>query len=129
MIQRRNNEMSLPPDTGEKERWFKNNGGPFHPEYAVTGSDGVKTKIVKRNQRFRTVPSNVPKAFRDIVKPMDDLTDDDIPQAESVPTGFRIKPRGRKGEYDVVGLNGKPINDDPLSEEDSKALLEKLTEE
>jgi hypothetical protein len=93
-------------------------------------------KILKPNEKFLARPSEVPKAFRDVVVPLEELKEDDtVPIVEPVKSEYEVRPRGKsKSLFDVVYPAGKDeegetiwktINEKPLP----KAIAEKMLRE
>lgn len=103
-------EKSAPTVTGIK--WI-NKGGTFRM---------ANGKIIKRNQVFLATPDEVPVPFRDVVKAVDP-----IPEPELVPavSGYKLS-EVSEGWFNIVDVNGKPLNENPLNEEDARTLLDQL---
>jgi hypothetical protein len=105
----------------KKVRFIKTGGGSFRmgPEY--------KNRIIKPGQIFEAYPEDIPKAFRDVVKPVTPLPE---PEEEKIPdsTTFVIKPKGKsKTWFDVIDTSSeKPINEKALRKEEAEQLLSEL---
>lgn len=85
-------------------------------------------KIIKQNQVFFAKEEDVPKNFRDVIQPMEDLPDPGEEQVIST-TEFEIKKRsGAKGWYDVINsASGKIMNTNAIRHDAAKKLLEELS--
>lgn len=106
-----------------KIRW-KNTGG---------GSFWMDKHIMKPGQVFLAAPSEIPAAFRDVLKPVDE-----IPVPGKTPSIIKGKvatfekklrvDKGKKGEelFDVVNEKGKVLNGKGLLEEIADEFLKDL---
>ncbi len=102
---------------GEKKVRWTNNGGVFYMK------DG---RVIQREETFMARPSEVPKAFRDIIKPMEPIVEQE-PFVEAVDSAFTLRARpGGSGLFDIVAGGGKVINERPLTEDDAKEIMAKL---
>lgn len=105
----------------EKEiRWRKTGGGSFRlgPER--------NHKIIKQNQVFSAKPSEIPVGFRDTIKPVDKLLEEEGTPVKSA-THYKIK-KVEDNLYDVVNAaSGKPMNQKPFDLEKANSLLEALS--
>ena len=103
------------------------------------GSLRFNHKIIKPGEKFRAKPSDIPKQFRDLVIPLEELTTEDTvaPMIAAVKTEYVIRPRGKsKTLFDVsyqVGEDedGEPIwktiNDKPLPKNIAESMLAALS--
>jgi len=102
------------PESGEKIKWKKLGGGTFRLQSG---------KIIKPNQVFDAYVSEIPKAFRDVVVPLDPLPED-VPL--TVTSGdYQVKSRG-PGWYDVFDAFGKRVNEQALRQPEAEKLAEEL---
>jgi hypothetical protein len=101
--------------------WWRKVGG---------GSFRLRGKIIKPNEKFKAAPHEIPKAFRNVVLPLEALpeavTITKIVAQGKIPT-YQLKARERAGWFDIVNEQGKPMNEKPLKEEDAVQLLNDLT--
>jgi len=110
-------------DQEQKIRW-KNTGG---------GSFWMGKHIMKPGQVFLAAPSEISAAFRDVIKPVDEIP---VPgKTPSLIKGktatFEKRLRVDKGKYqedlfDVVNEKGKALNGKGLSEETADEFLKDL---
>lgn len=107
----------------EKVRWKKLGGGSLR----------LGGKIIKPGQVFDAFPSQISKAFRDLVVPTNGRVDWDTakPEPKLPPVAvtkpvYELKPRGKsKSLFDVVDGQGKALNEKALT----KVIAEKLIED
>ena len=105
----------------QKIRW-KNTGG---------GSFWLGKHITKPGQIILAAPSEIPAAFRDVLKPVDEIP---LPGKSPVQGKVAIflkqqrTDKGAEGEdlFDVVNEKGKALNGKGLSEEMADAFLKDL---
>lgn len=100
----------------EKRRWKKLGNKSFRM---------ANGRIIKPNQIFEATEAEIPKAFRDVVVPVDPL-----PQEAPLvvpPGGYQVRSRG-PGWFDVVDAHGKVVNENALRQADAQKLLEDLGE-
>jgi len=112
----KNKNKPISPTEGEILH-IKIGGGSFH----------FKGKIIKPKQTFLADPDEIPKGFRDIVKPIEDKPENrKKPKVPAVPTYKKVKiEKGdKKGKWNVVNSDGKVLNEKPLNEKDADALIE-----
>lgn len=104
--------------------WWRNTGGPF-----VAVLDGSKT-IIKPNERFQARISEVSRYFRDVVIPLESISEEErglnAPSKAPKVEYKKVSHKRSKVFFDVVGLNGKPLNGTPLSEEEADTLIADL---
>lgn len=105
--------------TEEKEiLWIKGGGGTFRITQAG------KHRIIKPNQKFHAKPSEIPKGFRDTIKPLEKLVE---AKNTVIVTGSKYTIKHRSGGwYDVVDSLGKKVNEKALKKPDVEALLVSL---
>ena len=86
--------------------------------------------IIKQNEIFNAFPSEIPKAFKDTVIPLDPVLEEKAVQAaKPIPAKvtFTIQPRGKsKSLFDVVDGMGKVLNDKPLTKIVAESLVNDL---
>ncbi len=115
---------SLVTDTVEPEQilWV-NNGGTFR-----MGEDR-NHQIIKPNQKFEATLTQVPKAFRDVIKPVDAERLAEIQKEPTVisETSFTIKEAEEDDMYNVITSAGKKMNQHPMSKEKAEETLEALS--
>lgn len=81
--------------------------------------------IIKPNQHFWARPSEIPKTFTDTVKPVRELPPE--PPLEVVEPGYEVKPDANDPKmFNVVDMQGKVMNEQPLTEADAGALIKAL---
>jgi len=95
-----------------KPRWRKTGGGEFR----------LGGRTIKSGEVFRAKPRQIPKAFRDVIIPLDNI-EEPAPEPKSA---FAVKSRGG-GWYDVVNQEtGHRMNDNALREDQAKELADKM---
>ncbi len=94
--------------------WKKLGGGSLH----------LSKRLIPPGATFKARQSEIPKAFRDLVQPLEKLpTVPETPEVKPVKSVYQVVPRGKsKSPFDVIGPNGKKMNEQPLS----KAVAERL---
>jgi hypothetical protein len=99
-------------------RWKKIGGGGFL----------FKGRLIKPGQVFTAHPDEVPKAFRDVCIPLDEIPiSPPTPPLEITKSAYEVKPRGEsKVWFDVVDSNGKVINEKALKKEAATQLAKDL---
>lgn len=85
------------------------------------GSLRLAKRLIKPNEIFYAYPSEIPKAFRDTVVPLDgeppqvDPAEAPLP-APAAKSTYTIQPRGKsKTWFDIVDSQGKVVNEKALS--------------
>lgn len=111
----------------DKIRWRKIGGGSLRLKI------GGANRIIKPNETFNALISEIPAAFRDTVVPVDDVQAQLIeakinPPIETpkklVKPEYSIKPRGKsKSMFDIVDGTGKIFNEKPLSKASAEQML------
>jgi hypothetical protein len=105
----------------EKIRYRKIGGG------SARLNIGGQNRIIKPNEVFTALPSEIPFAFKDTIIPLDSLPKVEAAKPQPVKVSFSVKPRGKsKSLFDVVDNLGKVINDKPLPKETAEQLVEDL---
>lgn len=102
----------------DRIRWKKMGGGGFL----------FNGHLIKPGQVFTARESDIPKAFRDLCKPLDAIpVPPPPPPIEVTKTEYSVKPRGKsKSLFDVVDGNGKVINEKGLTKESADKLAQDL---
>lgn len=96
-----------------KIRWRKTGGGTLY----------LGGRTIKSGKVFWAYPEEIPKDFRDVVRPVDDLPSPDPVHAR---TSFEVRSKAG-GWFDVVDtVSGKAINEKSLRQEEATALLRTL---
>ena len=110
-------KVELPP-------WWQKVGG---------GSFRMGGKIIKPNQKFRAWPNEIPKAFRDLVKPLGGVVTWDDPKVKGDKPIMGKKPEyvlvpdgNSKTLFNIVNKEGKNLNEKPLERVVAEKLLEDL---
>ena len=100
--------------------WWRKIGG---------GSFRLRGKIIKPNEKFKASSSEIPKAFRNVIIPLEEIPKNSQPSKVIVqgklPT-YTLKPKERDGWFNIVNEQGKAINEKPLKENDAVQLLNDL---
>lgn len=95
-------------------RWRKVGGGSLR----------LPKRLIKPNEIFSARVSDIPKAFRDTVIPLEQLPD--LPEPEYVPpvkSVYKVVPRGKSKVYfDIVGPSGKALNEKMLTKAEAERL-------
>jgi hypothetical protein len=102
-----------------KIKWV-NKGGTFR--MIIDG----RRKIIKPNEKFMARPDQIPETFRDVLKPEQPLPGE--PELQIADAGYRVRRRGNSELFDIIDGRKKVVNQKALTEEEAKALLEKLVE-
>lgn len=98
-------------------RWKKIGGGPFY----------YKNRIIKPGQEFTARPSEISKAFRDVIIPLEEVKVEELPPMEVIKGNYSVQPRGKsKTWFDVVDKNGKVINEKALMKDAADKLAHDL---
>lgn len=108
----------------QKIKWH-NRVGNFY----LRSADGKKLgRHILPGKRFMAFPSEIPKAFRDTVRPVNDLVDDDEGTATSVEQDeFKIVKSKEPGLVDVINARTKKkLNDQPLKKEEAEAVVAQM---
>lgn len=117
-------------DTSPKLQWINTGGGSFR----------TKNRIIKPGQVFLATINEIPIAFRDTLKLVDEIKGGATPEqrveqeekkqladANAKVVQYEIKPRGKSTYlFDVVGTNGKVVNEKGLKKPDAEALKASL---
>lgn len=97
--------------------WKKVGGGSFR----------LNGKIIKPGQSFRAHPDAIPKAFKDLIIPLEKVRVKDEPVIAVAKLVYTLQPRGKsKSLFDVVDKNGKVLNEKALTKEVAQNLIDDL---
>lgn len=98
--------------------WWINTGGIF---ITATGN------TIKSGEKFKARVEDIPKASRDIVKPLEPITESPTLQV-AVPNYALQQCEDTDDDpmFNIVDSRGKIINESPLDEEAANALLKRL---
>lgn len=110
--------------TQEKEyKWRKEGGGTFT----------MKNMIIKPGQEFYAKESEIPKAFRDVLIPVnpEEMTEAnkaaELELEKALKPVFTIAPNANATtRFDVLNAEGFPVNGKPLSKPAAEKLKESL---
>lgn len=97
-------------------QWL-NKGGTLHMRSG---------RIIKPMQKFKAHPDEIPQAFRDVIVPVDPVT-----QISPLPVekpGYSLRETD-EGLYEIVDARGKAITEDPQPKDRAEAILSRLTGE
>ncbi len=110
-------ERTIP--SNEPIRWRKTGGGALY----------LHRKIIKPGQVFTARPSEISKAFRDTVIPLEEIpAEAPPPPLEITKADYSVKPRGKsKSWFDVVDSKGKVVNEKALTKEIAEKLVQDLS--
>lgn len=97
--------------------WKKTSPGSHH-----TGST-----VIKPGETFKSTLIDIPEAFRNLFTCLDgDPSVDEVKKEESLKEALKpvytLEPAARKGWFNIVNEEGKPINEKPLKEADANEL-------
>ncbi len=89
----------------------------------------LQGRIIKPGQVFFAYPQDIPEAFRDSVKPVDEtkrevFEETGVIEDHSFPK-FELKETS-KGWFDVVNSEGKALNEKKLRKEEAEILVKAL---
>jgi hypothetical protein len=102
---------------------WKNNGGNFYLAKDEDGT-GLGKKII-HGRKFMAKPSQIPKAFRDNIRPVHDIDRDEMEDDDAEFT--IVKSKKHEGLFNVKNTStGKIINDKPLTKKAAKHIVEKM---
>lgn len=97
-----------------KVRFRKIGGGSF-----VLGK-----RRVKPNETFFAFPHEIPKEFRDVIIPLEEIPEETAKgKVVSVKPEYRLQRRGTTTWYDVVNENDKVMNEKALHRNDALDLI------
>lgn len=83
-------------------------------------------RVIQRNQKFFAPVSQIPLAFRDVIKPVNPLPKEEEEYLTPVTGEYKIQRNDKNGLFDIVDPQGKVVNEKSLTEEAAKDLLSKL---
>lgn len=102
-------------DTDPLLRWRKTGGGSLR----------FPNRIIKPNEIFLARRSEIPKIFMDGLVLLDDEPVVAVQKKENKSPIFKLKERD-DSLFDIVNVQDKPINENPLTEDEAKKLLSSL---
>ena len=110
-------------------KWIKLGGGSIR----------LPGQIIKPGQKFSAKPSDIPKGFRDVVKPLEPIpyvipepgakkkTEPPVQQVKVTEAIYKVQPRANsKTWFDVVDAQGKKLNEKALTKEIAENLVTDL---
>jgi hypothetical protein len=105
-------------DKNRPIRWKKTGGGGFV----------FKGHLIKPGQVFTAYVEEIPKGFRDLCVPLEELpAPPPPPPIEITKSAYEVKPRGEsKVWFDVVDSKGKVINEKALKKEAAEQFAKDL---
>lgn len=93
------------------------------------GSLRLSKRLIPPGSQFKARLSEIPKAFRDLVVQMDNTpipTAPAVAPVKVVKSVYQVVPRGKsKSMFDIIGPNGKKVNELPLT----KAIADQLAQD
>lgn len=100
-------------------KWKKLGGGSLH----------LPKRLIPPGAVFTARASEIPKAFRDVCQPLEELPSiPEAPVVKPVKSVYQVVPRGKsKSMYDVIGPNGKRMNDIALTKATAERLAQDLS--
>jgi hypothetical protein len=100
-------------------KWRKLGGGSLH----------LPKQLVPPGATFKARASEIPKAFRNMVQPLEELPPaPEAPAVKPVKSAYKVVPRGKsKSMFDVIGPNGKKMNELPLTKATAERLVKDLS--
>jgi hypothetical protein len=123
-----------------KKYWFRKVGGG---SFAILHENGKK-EIIKPNQKFQATMEQIPKAFKDVVLPLENIPSENkvVPQQPKsevkLPT-YSTTPHVHTEEekavegfdetvelWDIVDMKGKVLNGVPLKKENAEQFVKDL---
>jgi hypothetical protein len=104
----------------QKRLWKKVGGGSFR----------LGKRIIKPNEKFYAEEHEIPKAFRDVIIPLDGEPTPkiDIKKVKEQKHKYKMEETNRKGYVHIVDNNGKQISEKPIKEEEAEKLITDLEE-
>ena len=103
-----------------RKKWKKIGGGSFRLH---TG------KIIKPNQIFMAREEDIPEAFRDLVVPVEEEGKPRKTRTSSRKKAEYSLRKAGEGLFDIVGPDGKVLNEAPLPKAEAEKALSALVEE
>jgi hypothetical protein len=89
----------------------------------------MSNRIIKENQIFEAYPSEIPKAFRDSIIPLEKQSNNKVPNPVAPVPVLKTKYSPKHvsgGWYDIVDDNGKVINEKKMRKEEAQELIKEL---
>lgn len=110
-------------ESEEKIRWV-NRGGKFY----MAPKEGTKERrLILPGKSFMAYPSEIPKAFRNTIKPVNAMVDDEDEIDKNESEYKIVAAKKDPGLFNVINIETrKKVNDEPLSKKEAKAVLVKL---
>jgi len=103
----------IPVDPDPIIVWKKTGGGSLR----------LAKRLIPPGAIFKARVSEIPKGFRDVVIPQELIPEAVQETMPVVKSSFQVVPRGKsKSMFDIIGANGKRMNEVPLT----KAVAERL---
>ena len=91
----------------------------------MTGTLYMGSRVIHAGEKFMAAPSQIPRAFRDTVRPLEALPAER--PLDFVPANYRMLPSAElPGHFDIVDANGKKLNAKPLVEAAAKEIVTKM---
>jgi len=102
--------MKRTKQTTDEIEWIKRGRGSLR---IVLGGT---LRVIKPNQRFMASPDQIPESFKDLIKPVEAFTEDQLPEVvETTPLKYELQQRGETGPWwDIVDSQGKVVNEKAL---------------
>jgi hypothetical protein len=98
--------------------WWQKKGG---------GSFMFNGQLIRPSMKFKATASEIPQAFRDLIIPLEEVTEVEVTKVVPVKVTYTIQPRGKsKSLFDVVSVQGKVVNEKALSKEVAENLVKDL---
>ena len=107
-------ELTKQNDPDKPIRWIKTGGGVHRL------ANGQK---IKEGEKFTARPSEISEVFRNIIRPLDELPDEQ--RLDYLSPEFNVKPAG-KDKFNIVDQTGKVKNEKPLSAIEAEKMIEEL---
>lgn len=108
--------------------WKQTGGGSFYLARLHGLKAGTK-EIIKPNQVFEATEDEIPRAFRDTVKPVDPgaVERAKAPVVKPTSAEYEVRSRG-PGWYDVVRVHDShKMNDKGLRQDEARKLIDSLS--
>ena len=80
-------------------------------------------RIIKPNQVFEVLESEIPQAFRDILVPVEPIPAEPVLKVSG--SGYQLRHRGNNW-YDILDAQGKVVNEKALRQDEARKMLEAL---
>jgi len=106
------------------------NDGKIYWKKIGGGSLRLFGKIIKSGETFRAGKDAIPKAFRDVVIPLEDIPETNVPEQilDITKSAYKLQKRGKSELWwDVVDSEGKTINEKAMKREIAEKLISDLS--